>query len=236
MGKQFLSKYVIIVAGGSGTRMNSDIPKQFLLLNGKPILLHTIERFLEIENCEVILVLPKTEQKYWIKEISEKYTNSPVCNNDKICIADGGATRFQSVKSGLNKVAGESGVIAVHDGVRPLVSKGIIEESFIKAELHGAVVASVSLKDSIREVTATGSNKAVDRVKYRLMQTPQTFDLQLLKSAYEQEENPLFTDDASVVEAMGEKITLIEGDYRNIKITTPEDMAVAEAFLKQKNS
>jgi 2-C-methyl-D-erythritol 4-phosphate cytidylyltransferase len=232
MGKQVLNKYAIIVAGGAGTRMKSEVPKQFMLLRNRPILLHTVERFLEIENCEVILVLPKAEQAYWQKEVTEKYADSIVHHNERIQVADGGITRFQSVKNGLAEIKEESGVIAVHDGVRPLVSKEIIEQSFAEAELHEAVVVSISLKDSIREVNAGGSNKAVNRSNYRLMQTPQTFNLQLLKLAYEQQESPLFTDDASVVEALGNSITLIEGDYQNIKITTPEDMIIAEAFLK----
>ncbi len=233
MGKQYLQKYAIIVAGGSGTRMKSVIPKQFLLLVGKPILLRTVEQFLKIEDCQVVLVLPESEQEYWQKEVLEKYDNSTVYKNDRITIANGGITRFQSVKNGLLKINEKSCVVAVHDGVRPLVSIDIIEKSFAEAQLHKAVVVSVSLKDSIREVDNSGNNKAVDRSNFRLMQTPQTFDLQLLKSAYEQDESNLFTDDASVVEALGEKITLIEGDYQNIKITTLEDLVVAEAFLKE---
>jgi 2-C-methyl-D-erythritol 4-phosphate cytidylyltransferase len=130
MGKQVLNKYAIIVAGGSGTRMKSEVPKQFMLLRNRPILLHTVERFLEIENCEVILVLPKAEQAYWQKEVTEKYADSIVHHNERIKVADGGITRFQSVKNGLAEIKEESGVVAVHDGVRPLVSKEIIEQSF----------------------------------------------------------------------------------------------------------
>lgn len=212
--------------------MKADLPKQFLLLDEKPILLRTVEQFLKIEDCEIILVLPESEQEYWQKEVLEKYADSSVYKNERIKIANGGITRFQSVKNGLSKIITKNGVVAVHDGVRPLISTEIIEKSFTEAQLHGAVVVSVSLKDSIREVDNLGNNKAVDRNSFRLMQTPQTFDLQLLKTAYEQDESSLFTDDASVVEALGEKITLIEGDYKNIKITTPEDLVVAEAFLK----
>ena len=232
MGKQSVKKFTIIVAGGSGTRMNSTLPKQFLLLNGKPILMRTIEQFLKIEGCKIILVLPKSEQPYWLNKVAENHPSSEVFKNERITVANGGATRFQSVKNGLSAINSDEGIVAVHDGVRPVISVELIENAFAEAAIHGAVVTSVALKDSIREICSSGENRAVDRRNFRLIQTPQIFDIQLLKSAYEQEEKPSFTDDASVVEAMGENITLIEGDYKNIKITTPEDMIVAEAFLE----
>ncbi len=226
-----INKFAIIVAGGSGSRMQTDIPKQFLRLAGKPILLRTLEQFLLIRDCEIILVLPKAEQAYWLRELEQNFATSTAFKNERIKLADGGSTRFQSVKNGLAKLHATRGVVAVHDGVRPIISPETIENSFAAAATHKAVVCSVALKDSIREVDVLGENKAVDRTLYRLMQTPQTFDIQLFKLAYEQAESPLFTDDASVVEAYGSRIKLIEGDYKNIKITTPEDIAVAEAFL-----
>lgn len=236
MGTKELTKYAIIVAGGSGSRMKSDIPKQFLVLKGKPILLRTIEQFLKVEACKIILVLPKSEQQYWLQEIATKYKSSEVFLSNRITLADGGKTRFQSVKNGLSAIDSNEGVVAVHDGVRPIISPELIKNSFVEARKYGAVVTSVALKDSIRQIIdESKENHAVDRNTFRLMQTPQTFTLQLLKSAYEQTENALFTDDASVVEAMGQKITLIEGDYKNIKITTPEDMVVAEALIVVQN-
>lgn len=230
-----VTKFAIIVAGGSGSRMQAGIPKQFLWLAGKPILLRTVEQFLLIRDCEIILVLPKAEQTYWLRELEQNFATSTVFRNERVKLADGGITRFQSVKNGLAKLHAARGVVAVHDGVRPIISPESIENSFTAAAIHKAVVCSIALKDSIREIGTSGDNKAVDRTCYRLMQTPQTFDIQLLKLAYEQTESPLFTDDASVVEAYGSRIKLIEGDYKNIKITTPEDMAVAEAFLTISN-
>lgn len=224
--------FAVIVAGGSGTRMQSEIPKQFLLLDGKPILLHTIERFLKIEGCEVILVLPESERTYWQTEVVEKFTTSLTHNNAKLTLTNGGVTRFQSVKNGLGAIKSNHGLVAVHDGVRPIISESIIMMSYDVAASKKAVVISVNLKDSIREVMASGKNMALDRTKYKLMQTPQTFDLQLLRKAYAQEELPTFTDDASVVENLGHPITLIAGDYKNIKITTPEDLKIAEVLLK----
>lgn len=224
--------FAVIVAGGSGTRMQSEIPKQFLLLDGKPILLHTIERFLKIEGCEVILVLPESERTYWQTEVVEKFTTSLTHNNAKLTLTNGGVTRFQSVKNGLGAIKSNHGLVAVHDGVRPIISESIIMMSYEVAASKKAVVISVNLKDSIREVMASGKNMALDRTKYKLMQTPQTFDLQLLRKAYAQEELPTFTDDASVVENLGHPITLIAGDYKNIKITTPEDLKIAEVLLK----
>jgi 2-C-methyl-D-erythritol 4-phosphate cytidylyltransferase len=220
-------EYAVIVAGGKGTRIKSSVPKQFLDLYGKPILLHTIEAFFNYsQNITIILVLPQDDLKIW-NEIVKKFSfNKPVV------LAEGGDTRFQSVKNGLNKITGE-GLVAIHDGVRPLINSDIIGASFRLAAVHGSAVAAVRLKESIR-VTDQDTTKSVDRSKYRLIQTPQTFDVALIRQAYELKEDPSLTDDASVAEKAGHSISLFEGSYANIKVTTPEDLVIAEALLKAK--
>jgi 2-C-methyl-D-erythritol 4-phosphate cytidylyltransferase len=222
-----LKEYALIVAGGKGTRINSKLPKQFIELNGKPILLHTIEAFFNYsEKISVVLVLPESDFGIWESIIKEFDFKRP------ILIQKGGETRFQSVKNGLDRIDGE-GLLAIHDGVRPLVSSDLIGASFRLAAIHGSAVAAVRLKESIR-VTDQDTTKAVDRSKFRLIQTPQTFDLQLIKKAYQVKEDPSLTDDASVAEKSGHKISLFEGSYDNIKITTSEDLIVAEALLRLK--
>jgi 2-C-methyl-D-erythritol 4-phosphate cytidylyltransferase len=220
-------QYALIVAGGKGTRIKSKTPKQFLELCGKPILLHTIGAFLKYDpSITIILVLPANDLKLWT-EIVEKYNFTT-----PLILQEGGDTRFQSVKNGLQKIQGD-GLVAIHDGVRPLVSEEIISTSFKLAAMHQSAVASVELKESIR-VTEQNSTKALDRSKFRLIQTPQTFDVQAIKKAYAVSENNTMTDDASVAENAGMAITLFEGSYSNIKITTPEDLLIAEILLKNK--
>jgi 2-C-methyl-D-erythritol 4-phosphate cytidylyltransferase len=220
-----LKEHALIVAGGKGTRINSKLPKQFLRLNGKPILLHTVEAFFKYsEKIEVILVLPENDFGTW-ESICKEFGFAKL-----ISLQKGGDTRFQSVKNGLDKIDGD-GLVAIHDGVRPLVSVDLIGASFHLAAVHGSAVAAVRLKESIR-VTDQDNTKAVDRSQYRIIQTPQTFKLQLIKKAYDVKEDASLTDDASVAERSGHKISLFEGSYQNIKITTPEDLIVAEALLK----
>ncbi len=220
-----LPEYAIIVAGGSGSRMQHQLPKQFIEVAGKPILMHTIERFYTYNSSlRIIVVLPQEQLTAW-RELCRKHTFKVFHMT-----VTGGATRFQSVKNGLGAVMGD-GLIAVHDGVRPFVDVEIIREAFKAAEQHGSAVVAVSPKDSIRELSEEGSH-AVQRDKYKLVQTPQCFKADILRKAYEQPEQEYFTDDASVVESIGESIKLIEGSYRNIKITTPEDLILAEAFVK----
>ena len=222
-----MKEYALIVAGGKGTRINSKLPKQFIGLNGKPILLHTIEAFYNYsEKISVVLVLPEDDFGIWESICKEFNFKKPVA------LQKGGETRFQSVKNGLDKLEGE-GLVAIHDGVRPLVSSDLIGASFHLAAVHGSAVAAVRLKESIR-ITDQDTTKAVDRSKYRLIQTPQTFNLQLIKKAYQIKEDSSLTDDASVAERSGHKISLFEGSYENIKITTPEDLIVAEALLRLK--
>src|SRR5258705_2223242 len=220
-------EYALIVAGGKGTRVKSEVPKQFIELNGKPILLHTIEAFLKYSPAlSIILVLPEKDFITW-EVIGEKFNfNTP------LILQKGGETRFQSVKKGLDKIQGD-GLVAIHDGVRPLVSADLIGASFRLAAVHGSAVAAVRLKESIR-VTDQNNTKAVDRSKFRVIQTPQTFNLQLIKKAYQVKEDPSLTDDASVAEKSGHVISLFEGSYENIKITTAEDLIVAEALLNAK--
>lgn len=222
--------YAIIVAGGSGSRMLAAIPKQFLELAGNPMLMHTIDVFKSLDaELQILLVLPQNQIKEWAA-LCEKY----VYNSERVQIVVGGNSRFESVGNGLAAIDGDTGLVAVHDGVRPLVTADIITESFKIALMNGNAVAAVALKDSIRQITNEG-NKAVNRNDYQLIQTPQTFAVELLKTAYKNA-NPItvFTDDASVVESIGEKINLFNGSYDNIKITTPEDLMVAEAIIKNR--
>jgi len=222
-----LPEYAIIVAGGSGSRMQHDQPKQFIEVAGKPILMHTIWQFYKYNPAiQLIVVLPVQQLDAW-QALCRKY-NFTLSHK----IITGGATRFGSVKNGLEAVEGEA-LVAVHDGVRPFVDTTTIKAAYKAAEKYGSAVVAVSPKDSIRELTADGESKAVPRDSYKLVQTPQCFRASILRRAYEQPEQAHFTDDAAVVESIGESITLVEGSYRNIKITTPEDLILAEAFTRE---
>jgi len=222
-----IKKYVIIVAGGSGTRMNSVIPKQFLKLDGKPVLMHTITRFAEVnQNIEIIVVLSPDRLATWQQLCNEYQFTIPHQ------ITENGETRFQSVKNGLALIK-ESGIVAIHDAARPLVDSKIITTAYKAAEMYGTAVPAIPLTDSIRQIDSTLSI-AVDRRKYCIIQTPQCFQTELIKKAYEQEYKFTFTDDATVVEATGEKIRLIDGHSDNMKITNPRDLIIAEALLKNK--
>lgn len=218
-----MQKIALIVAGGSGTRMETNVPKQFLLLAGKPILMHTIEAFYNSDISHIILVLPLCEMEYW-NELCQIYEFTI-----KHQLVAGGASRFESVNNGL-LYCNNQDLVAIHDGVRPFISKEIITNSFETALEKGNAVAAVRLKDSIRKVELLG-NKNVNRDNYYLIQTPQTFKAKLIKEAYSLQDHINFTDDASVLEANGHAINLIAGDYKNIKITTPEDLLVGEAFI-----
>ena len=223
-------EYAIIVAGGKGTRMKAKLPKQFLVLRGKPVLMHTLDAFFRYQpSIQVILVLPEDDIKLWESLCIQYHYNK------KVTLVHGGETRFQSVRNGLKAIDGDDGLVAIHDGVRPLVSEDIIGASFRLAAVHDTAVAAVRLKESIR-MTDQDNTKAMDRSKFRLIQTPQTFKVNLIKEAYQGKEDSSLTDDASVAEKAGHIISLFEGSYENIKITTPEDMVVAEALLHSKNS
>lgn len=224
--------YVVIVAGGKGLRMGGDVPKQFLLLGGKPVLMRTIERFHAFDaQLQIILVLPPNQQGYWHELCLAHHFKLPYL------LADGGATRFESVRNGLTLIPNDAqGVVAVHDGVRPMVSVKVIERCFAMACKAQAVIPVTPVVETLRQIMPDGVSQTVNRDAYRLVQTPQTFDLQLLKQAYQQPYSTAFTDDASVVEALGMQITMVEGNKENIKITTPFDLDVCERLLHSTHS
>ena len=218
--------YVIIVAGGKGLRMGSDIPKQFLPIGGKPVLMRTLERFREYAaDLQIILVLPKAQQDYW-QNLCQEYAF-----DIDYQLADGGETRFHSVQHGLALIPDDvEGVVGVHDGVRPFPSIEVIRRCYETVRTAKAVIPVIPVVETVRHLEGEGS-VTVPRNDYRLVQTPQCFDIQLLKAANRQPYNDGFTDDASVVESYGQSITLVEGNRENIKITTPYDMKIAEVLV-----
>ena len=215
--------YIIIVAGGKGLRMGGDIPKQFLPIGGKPVLMRTIERFRAYSNnLQIILVLPEAQQNYW-KQLCKEYAFDV-----DYMLTNGGETRFHSVQHGLALIPDDAqGVVGVHDGVRPFPSIEVIKNCYKTAREKKAVIPVVPVVETLRHIT----DGTKPRNEYRLVQTPQCFDIQLLKAANRQPYNDGFTDDASVVEAFGFENTLVEGNRENIKITTPYDIVVAEAII-----
>ena len=220
-------EYIIIVAGGKGLRMGGEVPKQFLPVGGLPVLMRTMLRFREYSpDLQIILVLPKAQQEYWKNLCAAHQFSLPYL------LADGGKTRFHSVQNGLALIPDDAeGVVGVHDGVRPFVSVEVISRCFETARTHRAVIPVVPVVESLRRVGEAGST-TVPRDEYRLVQTPQVFDIQLLKAANRQPYRDIFTDDASVVEAYGQQMTMVEGNRENIKITTPFDLIIAEAMLR----
>lgn len=218
--------YIVIVAGGKGLRMGSDIPKQFLPIGGKPVLMRTLERFRAYSaDIQIILVLPEAQQDYW-RELCEKYDFKVSYQ-----LANGGQTRFHSVQNGLALVPDDAqGVVGVHDGVRPFPSIEVIRNCYETAREKKAVIPVIPMVETVRHLEGERS-VTVPRGDYRLVQTPQTFDIQLLKAANRQPYNDGFTDDASVVESYGHQITLVEGNRENIKITTPYDLKIAEVLI-----
>lgn len=223
-----MKKYAVIVAGGSGNRMQSTIPKQFIRIGSQPVLMHTLRRFHEFDSTlRLILVLLLKDVSTWQILCREYQFNIPVQ------LVVGGETRFHSVQNGLAAIEGTAGLVAIHDGVRPFVSVETIQQSFTVASSTGCAVAAVPLKESIRQVHETGST-SVDRTKFFLVQTPQTFQIAVIKQSFAAATRTNFTDDASVAEAAGFPVTLVEGSYQNIKITTPEDLLLAKVFLDEK--
>ena len=215
-----MKTFAIIVAGGKGLRMGGDVPKQFLPIGGKPVLMHTIEAFREaLDDVQIVLVLPAEQHDYWQKLCKDYNFRSPEL------IATGGETRFHSVKNGLALLPeDDEAVVGVHDGVRPFVSRDTIQRCFGTAAEGKAVVPVVPVVETLRQILPDGTSITRPRNEFRLVQTPQTFPLALLKQAYEQPYSEVFTDDASVVEAMGKEITMVEGNRENIKLTTPADL------------
>ena len=225
---QEMKQYAIIVAGGKGLRMGGDVPKQFQLLAGRPVLMHTLEQFRAYDaDLDIILVLPPAQQDYW-RQLCQQHNFSVEHR-----IADGGQTRFHSVKNGLALIPDTAdGLVGVHDGVRPLVTPTLISRCFTSAAQAKAVVPGVPVADSLRHAR----HGALSREDVYRVQTPQTFTVSLLKEAYRQPYRTDFTDDASVVEAAGHPITLIPGTPENIKLTTPFDLTVAEAVLSSRHT
>jgi len=218
-----MKKHIIIVAGGKGLRMGGDIPKQFLPVCGKPVLMRTLEAFHAYDaSMHLILMLPVSQQEYW-KELCREYQFG--LPHD---VADGGETRFHSVMNGLALVEGE-GLVGVHDGVRPFVSQEVIARCYEEAQAKKTVIPVIGVVETVRHLTEEGS-ETVPRDRYKLVQTPQVFDVALLRRAYRQPYTDFFTDDASVVEALGEKVHLVEGNRENIKLTTPFDLKLAEVL------
>ncbi len=220
-----MKKFAVIVAGGSGQRMGSDIPKQFLLLKGKPLLQYTLQTFLKTySDLQIILVLPhadiETGEEMVCKMNMEK----------RVQITTGGATRFHSVQNGLKEIR-ERSIIFVHDGVRCLVTEQLIADCYQQALEKGSAIPAVTPTDSLR-VEQDGYSQTIDRNKVRIIQTPQTFISEILLPAFNQQYQPSFTDEATVVEAAGNKVHLIEGDYDNLKITRPIDLVIAEKILE----
>ena len=211
--------------------MGSDIPKQFLPIGGKPVLMRTIERFREYsEDLQIILVLPEAQQAYW-QELCEKYDFQIAYQ-----LANGGQTRFHSVQNGLALVPDNAqGVVGVHDGVRPFPSIEVIRRCYKTARTAKAVIPVIPIVETVRHLVHKGHSVTVPRDEYRLVQTPQTFDIQLLKAANRQPYNDGFTDDASVVESYGHQITLVEGNRENIKITTPYDLRIGEMLASDEH-
>lgn len=222
-----MKKNVIIVAGGKGLRMGNDLPKQFIPIGGKPVLMRTIEAFYRFDqDINIILVLPVSHQDYW-KSLCEEYNFSI-----EHVIANGGETRFHSVKNGLALVT--DGLVGVQDGVRPFGSVEMIKRCFDAAREYPAVIPVIDSTDSLREVVDQDKSRIVDRSKIRLVQTPQVFDVNVLKKAYQTDFKETFTDDASVVEAMGVNMHLVKGEVTNIKITTPLDLKIGELIIRDK--
>jgi 2-C-methyl-D-erythritol 4-phosphate cytidylyltransferase len=220
-----MKKYAVIVAGGKGVRMGSAVPKQFLPLNGQPILYHTIKAFVDAYNdMQLVLVLPQDQLSY-AQMVLQSFPE-----RIDITIVAGGETRYHSVQNGL-KVVEQDSIVFVHDGVRPLVTKDLIQRCYSQAADKGSAIPAIPVADSMR-VLEDEDSRPIDREQMRIIQTPQTFRAEVILPAFAQEYQAAFTDEATVVEAYGDTVHLVDGERSNIKVTTPEDMIVAAALLK----
>lgn len=220
-----MKRYILIVAGGKGLRMGHSLPKQFIPLAGKPVLMHTMERFFHWDpEARIILVLPEDHQDYWKMLCRELDCRIPHL------VANGGETRFHSVKNGLLLIE-EPALVGIHDGVRPFVDPAVIEACFAEAEINGAAIPVLPIVDSLRGINEEGGTFPVDRNRYVSVQTPQVFQSRLLLDSYNREYQAEFTDDASVVEASGYPVYTVQGNPENIKITTSVDLILADTFL-----
>lgn len=223
--------YVIIVAGGKGLRMGSDVPKQFLPVGGVPVLMRTISRFAEaVPGLGIILVLPESQHGYWNSLCREhSFTVSHT-------VVNGGDTRFASSRNGLMAIPADAqGLVGIHDGVRPFVSAEVICRCYDAARSHGAAIPVMPVTDTLRLVSPDGGGHNVLRSDYRVVQTPQVFDISLARRAFDRPYSESFTDDASVVEAAGHRVTMVEGNRENIKLTIPFDLKIAESLLNTRN-
>ena len=221
-----MHKTVVIVAGGSGNRMQNELPKQFIEINGLPILMHTIYRFANYQSdIEIRIVIPKSHFNYWDGLAKKHNFNIPHR------LIEGGNTRFHSVKNGINNIKKNS-LVAIHDGVRPFVSIETIEKGFQTALDNGSAIPVIDVHETLRHLIKD-SSKTINRAEYKLVQTPQIFNSEIILAAYNQNYNEAFTDDASVVENMGNTITLFEGNRENIKITTPDDLLIARCYANK---
>lgn len=226
-----MKRFMIVVAGGKGQRMGGDTPKQFRLLGGRPLLMLTLERLYAMDNTlKIVLVLPQEHVELWNGLCVESAFSVP------LTVTVGGNTRFHSVQNGLAAIDepdAENALVGVHDGVRPFVSQSVVDNAYREAWNNGAVIPMIEIQDSLRHIIGgAGASETVPRDRYRLVQTPQVFKLSLLRRAYSQRYVEAFTDDASVVEAMGERVFAVEGNRENIKLTTPFDMMVAKTLLE----
>ena len=221
-----MKRGVVIVAGGTGRRMESEIPKQYMELNGKPVILHTLEKFFQFDpDIKVVLVMADDHRKLWNGiSLFHKY-------GSRVEIVPGGESRYDSVKSGLRFI-NDGLVVGIHDAVRPLVSRDTLERCYSTAAERGSAVPVIEMDDSVRMVGDHGSSVHLERSKLRRVQTPQVFKSELLKEAYGQTCDPAFTDDASVYESLFEKVVLVEGNWENIKITTPTDLQLASILTQ----
>ncbi len=218
--------YAIIVAGGAGRRMHSDIPKQFIPVAGQPLMMHTINAFYNYsDKIKLIVVIHPDFTDLWNELCRKSDFNIPHK------VVPGGKERFDSVKNGLNAINKEDGLVAVHDAVRPFVSTELINAAFDNAAIHGASVPVIAINDTLREIISDES-RIIDRSNLFLVQTPQVFSVRMLKKAYQQQYDERFTDDAAVIESLGEKVHYFPGERNNLKITWPEDVVLAEAVMK----